>query len=162
MKKNLGFTLIEILVVISIISLLSSVVLSAMQDARYKAQAAAYRQYLNELSKAIELCYLTEENYPPDETTISTFISTYSCISDKISYQAQPIVFNQVGQYVGNPHNAGSKFSCGNTIALAGKEHYLLYTASNKELNLPILYLNDIPANPMGGAYYYCVSPSAH
>jgi prepilin-type N-terminal cleavage/methylation domain-containing protein len=47
MKK--GFTLIEILVVIAIIGLLSSVVLASLDDSKDKAKGTAFRNTLKSL-----------------------------------------------------------------------------------------------------------------
>lgn len=75
MKTNLvrGFTIIELLVVISIIGLLSSVVLAAMQEARAKARDAQRIQAMNELHKALFFYYDANGEYPkPSSGTACT------------------------------------------------------------------------------------------
>lgn len=59
-----GFTIIELLVVISIIGLLSSVVLASLQSARAKARDAQRIQAMNELRKALFLYYDANGEYP--------------------------------------------------------------------------------------------------
>lgn len=54
-KNKTGFTLVELMVVISIISMLSSVVLSAVNKARQKANNTQTRSIVNEYRNAIEL-----------------------------------------------------------------------------------------------------------
>jgi general secretion pathway protein G len=55
MKKNFGFTLIELLVVMAIISLLSSVVMSQLNEARAKARDAVRIEHLQEIRRALEV-----------------------------------------------------------------------------------------------------------
>ncbi len=62
---KLGFTLMELLVVISIISLLSSVVLASLSQSRDKAKIAAGTIELNQVKTAITSYLLDHGDYPP-------------------------------------------------------------------------------------------------
>lgn len=67
MASKKGFTLVELLVVISLISLLSSIVLAALDSARAKATDALIMAQRSEVSKALELYFLSNGGYPnPD------------------------------------------------------------------------------------------------
>ena len=57
MKNKVGFTLVELLVVISIISLLSSVVFSTVNSARAKASDAAIKAQLNIMRTSTAFAY---------------------------------------------------------------------------------------------------------
>lgn len=63
--KKKGFTLIELLVVIAIISLLSSVVLSALNNARAKARDAKRLSDLRGIQIALEMYNSDFGKYPP-------------------------------------------------------------------------------------------------
>ncbi|TSC78771.1 MAG: putative General secretion pathway protein GspG [Parcubacteria group bacterium Gr01-1014_33] len=60
-----GFTLVELLVVISIISVLASVVLTSVNSVRAKARDALRKAEMTELVKALELYYDAYGRYPP-------------------------------------------------------------------------------------------------
>jgi general secretion pathway protein G len=62
--KSRGFTLVELLVVISIIGLLSSVVYSSLQSARQKAITARKQADMNQLLKAVQLYYFDKNSMP--------------------------------------------------------------------------------------------------
>jgi prepilin-type N-terminal cleavage/methylation domain-containing protein len=64
-KQTSGFTLIEVMVVITIVGLLASMVLASLTDARAKARDAQRVQLVKELQKALEL-YRSQNNgqYP--------------------------------------------------------------------------------------------------
>lgn len=60
-----GFTLVEVLVVVSIISLLSSITLETMGGARSRARDIQRTQDLRQLQNALELYYADHGRYPP-------------------------------------------------------------------------------------------------
>lgn len=70
-NSELGFSLIELLVVISIIGLLASIVLLGLNTARKKARETNTISNLQQISKAMSLYYLANNAYPT-----GTFIST--------------------------------------------------------------------------------------
>lgn len=59
-----GFTLIELMVVISIIALLSTVVLAAMGDAKTKGRNTAKNEYVKQAVNALELYRSSNASYP--------------------------------------------------------------------------------------------------
>lgn len=63
-KRKRGFTLVELLLVISIISLLSSVVLASVNSAREKAKETALISFLFEVRNAMELYKNNVGRYP--------------------------------------------------------------------------------------------------
>ena len=56
MKSRSGFTLVELLVVITIIGILSSVVFASLNGARQKARVAAGQAYMGALRPVLNLC----------------------------------------------------------------------------------------------------------
>lgn len=59
-----GFSLIELLVIISIISLLSTIVISSLEISRQKARDAVRKSDLHQIHNALELYYVTIGDYP--------------------------------------------------------------------------------------------------
>lgn len=70
-SKKQGFTLIELMVVIALISLLSSLIMVAMRGATSKGRDAARRENLSAVKLALELRFNEVNNYPTvdNETT---------------------------------------------------------------------------------------------
>ncbi len=101
-----GFTLIEILVVIAIIGILSSVVLASLAVSRAKARDAKRIADLDEVKKALELYYDSHGQYPPSAGySIPTVLATEGFIA---KIPVTPNGANAYGYY-------GGTFS-GNTI----------------------------------------------
>ena len=63
-KNNKGFPLIELLVVVAIIGLLSSIVLSSLNNARISARDTRRISDMKNISTALELFYSTYGRYP--------------------------------------------------------------------------------------------------
>jgi prepilin-type N-terminal cleavage/methylation domain-containing protein len=63
-SRTTGFTLIEVLVVISIIGLLAAVVMGSLSSARMKGRDAARIVDVRELKKALEFYYDNNKAYP--------------------------------------------------------------------------------------------------
>jgi general secretion pathway protein G len=63
-QKDKGFTLIEILVVISIIGFLASVILVGLNNARIKARDAKRIGDMSQMQKGLEIYYNTYRGYP--------------------------------------------------------------------------------------------------
>jgi prepilin-type N-terminal cleavage/methylation domain-containing protein len=66
-KKNKGFTLVELLVVISIIGILSSVVFASLSSARKRARDAIRKSDLAQIGKALEINYMKNGSYTTPE-----------------------------------------------------------------------------------------------
>jgi prepilin-type N-terminal cleavage/methylation domain-containing protein len=69
-KKTAGFTMVELMVVITIIGLLASVVLASLTDTRARARDAQRVQMVKELQKALELYRNANGGNYPCQTTM--------------------------------------------------------------------------------------------
>jgi general secretion pathway protein G len=65
-KQQAGFSLIELIVVVTIIGILASVAMVQVKHATRKAQEAALRDNLFEMRKAIDNFYADKQRYPND------------------------------------------------------------------------------------------------
>ena len=81
-NSRTGFTLVELLVVISIISLLASIVLGTTQAALIKDDNASRIRIVQESKKAIDLAYSTYGHYPGFESPPTLNPGTYYCFGD--------------------------------------------------------------------------------
>ena len=106
MKK--GFTLIELLVVISVISLLSTIVLENIQDARGRAEGAAFRRHVEEFILAVEL-YRADNNGTLPDGSITTYFDVGSPDEDP-SGLFDTTFGNYIGEVPTTPFNDYSYF----------------------------------------------------
>lgn len=68
MKKNWGFTLVELLVTITIISILASIGLNTYSSAQKKARDAKRKAHLKQIVDSLESYYNDHEEYPNDSS----------------------------------------------------------------------------------------------
>jgi len=159
--KNKGFTLIELLVVVAIISLITSIVLGAIQDGRFRAQQTSHRQYLTEVAKAAEL-YRAEYNTLPGGSGIAPSVSDLTGSGGLFeefigqmpqpSYVLYPPTFSTLPALLNN-------WSCGGPNL---NESYMIYFSSiSSDLIFPKLYNGNNIYTSINGAYttsWYCIS----
>jgi general secretion pathway protein G len=69
-KQQSGFTLIELIVVVTIIGILAGVAISNVKWAQQKAREAALRHDLFEMRKAIDDYYADRQKYPDSLQTL--------------------------------------------------------------------------------------------
>ncbi|MDA8596757.1 prepilin-type N-terminal cleavage/methylation domain-containing protein [Candidatus Pacebacteria bacterium] len=96
-----GFTLIELLVVITIIGILAAVVIVSLQDAREKSRNQASVSQLIEYTKALELYYADNGNYPTS-TGLDCLGSGYpnGCYDNSAPYTNDPSVDAALAEYI--------------------------------------------------------------
>ena len=69
-KNNSGFTLVEIMIVVLIIALLSSIAIPNLLRVRINAHDASAQTALKAISTAMETYLSSNTTYPPDTTTL--------------------------------------------------------------------------------------------
>jgi type II secretion system protein G len=72
-ESTLGFTLLELLVVIAVIGLLSSIIIVSMNSTRGKARDARRKGDLKQIQTALEMYYNENNAYPPSTCSISSW-----------------------------------------------------------------------------------------
>lgn len=98
MRKRPGFTLIELLVVIAVIGILSTLAIVALSSARQKARDSKRVADLNQIGKALELYYTTNNGYP-------TLITAGQPIADGSTTYLAAVPTNPVPKTDGNCPN---------------------------------------------------------
>ena len=63
-QKQSGFTLIELLIVLGIVSLIASMLITSLNQTRVRSRDTKRKADLNQLVKALELYYNTNNGYP--------------------------------------------------------------------------------------------------
>lgn len=76
-NKKLGFTLVELLVSMSIIAVLTAILLPNFMGARERAVDAKKKQEMAAVKTALRLFYNETENYPPEGTDLGTTLAPF-------------------------------------------------------------------------------------
>lgn len=182
--KSKAFTLIELLVVMSIISLLTSIILAFIGDARDKARDTTLLRNISELQKAIELYRLDKGYLPHQAPTVPINQNRYfdakqrtsagSVASSRSPSPSLNLANLLAGYYSGglpDPHNytnayvgyrasgTGFFFKCSNQTEIP---EYILVFSTHKDLNLPRAQQRSStgswPFSTAGGRDLYCIS----
>ncbi len=74
-RRNAGFTLIEVLVVVAILGILAAVVVVNLADEPDNARIAAARQDIRALESALEIYKLQNYNYPSTQQGLEALVS---------------------------------------------------------------------------------------
>ena len=105
--KNKGFTLVELLVVISIIGLLSTIILVTVQDTRDKANNTKKNQLVGQYLRAAELYRDKYDTYPDDTSKTVNYdwclgpYSTGKCYGGFIDYSA--VLASSFSEFISGP-----------------------------------------------------------
>jgi prepilin-type N-terminal cleavage/methylation domain-containing protein len=105
-KKNTtkGFTLIELMVVIAIIGLLSSIVLVSLKSARDKANTQKIRSDMKALITALEFYKTDTGKYPYEDTSSGSqdgnYMSGMSVNNSDFSYDGVPFLSTILQKYI--------------------------------------------------------------
>src|SRR5438309_11743035 len=87
-SKSRGFTLIELIVVVTIIGILAGVAISNVKYAQTKAREAALRHDLFEMRKAIDDYYADKQKYPQNLDELKSAKYLRNIPTDPITMQA--------------------------------------------------------------------------
>lgn len=137
-RRIVGFTLVELLVVISIISLLSAVVLATLTSARATAKTTAFRAEMNQVISALELYRNDNGKYPGEKYLSSPYVETtfeYGSYYNNWIYLA-PNAFDlasELSKYI-------KKMPTPTTI----KNNYDYYYSYKQDKNFPYRCLGDV------------------
>lgn len=85
-RSRRGFTLIELIVVISIIGVLSTLIINNLNDARARARDTKRKQELSSLKTALRLYYNDYQTYP---VNLDDFSTDYMKQLPEFSYYSQ-------------------------------------------------------------------------
>lgn len=117
MRKNKGFTLIELIVVISIIGVLASLIINNLNEARSRSRDAKRKQELSGLKTALRLYYNDFQTYP---LSLDDFPTIYMKQLPEFYYYSQEdngdgFMIKVILENFSDPDLAGSQSRCDGT-----------------------------------------------
>lgn len=94
--RRSGFTLIEMLVVVAIIGLLSSIILVGLGDVRKDARDTRRIADIRQIQNALEIYYSTNQSYPQDIYD-SLQAAPYDPVLDPLTGAVNPYGYERLG-----------------------------------------------------------------
>lgn len=148
-----GFSLIELIVVIAIIGLLSSIVIASLGQSRQKADVTRAKSDFRALSHALELYRQAHNNELPQsgdqgltiKELVDTYLSSYISVVPGIPGRliSSPNVY-----YYTNPVQ-GSYYNCGSPD---GQQDYFIYFVASQQAidgnEFPQIYRRGVDTSP--------------
>jgi prepilin-type N-terminal cleavage/methylation domain-containing protein len=110
MFKNKGFTIIELLVVISIISFLASIVLVNVNMYMSKARDARTKADIRQIIIAMQMYYADHGSYPTTNGNWACLKSSGSCWNG--SYSGSATLISDLATYISNIPKAQANSGC--------------------------------------------------
>ena len=115
-RHNTGFTLVEIMVTVMIVTLLAAIAIPSLLRARAGAYDSMAQSTLKAISTAMETYATTKSRYPPDTTSLTNiappYLSTdyftgihsgFSYTPDSLTSSAYSITAAPTSSTLGNP-----------------------------------------------------------
>lgn len=135
-NKKAGFTLIELIVVIAIIGLLSSVVMSSIVKSRARAEVTKVLTEYKSVSSALELYRQSSGDYPGRDIegqamSISNLMPYLSAYLQQTPGVSPTVVANGSIYYYLNPKDGSNRYLCGPNASQ--NQDYVLYFAPTGE-----------------------------
>lgn len=132
-----AFTLVELLVVISIIATLTAILLPNFMGARDRATDSQRKQDLVAMKNALRLFYNETQNYPPTGTNLGTtlapFMPAVANIGFAYEYTQTPggdgFTLSIVTESPNAQENGQSQLNCGFGVGETNATHY--YVCAN-------------------------------
>ncbi len=105
MEEQRGFTLIELMVVVSIIALIATIIIPNFIHARQEAQVATSEANLKQIATSLELYYADKDDYPAGTALAVTPIDLYGAATNP--YLEQTPIDPVDGQDYSYTHGGG-------------------------------------------------------
>ena len=163
--KTKAFTLIELLVVVAIISLLSSVVIASVSDAREKAALSKIIQQVRQVQTALELYRGDHNNYPLEEVENDTeldllwenYLQDYMGRPNLLVEQIKSFSIQRISFINNSLFSNGFSFSC---EGYQSTPYVIIFTTPSSNLDFPRLaYLQDGIQTNMEQTAYCLMTP---
>ena len=140
-KLTAGFTLIEVIIVIIIISILSTIVFVSLNSYKQKAETARILSDMGALSKSFELYHIDKGIYPYDDNSLGNYANETDAVSflkgKLVDSKYIPVIpqfsnNDEYSYYMGQDITTG--FHCGDKEI---KDYIFIFGNENLDLDFP-------------------------